>query len=90
MTAEELRNRHMRTLFDKEQRKSPSLGGVIVMCKTLKKLQSSETSEARFRAGAVGGCLVSRQKAKVDASICLIPGRLSLDSLEFRATIDLE
>ena len=56
MTAEELRNRHMRTLFDKEQCKSPSLGGVIVMCKTVKKLQSSETSGARFRAGAVGGC----------------------------------
>jgi hypothetical protein len=34
--------------------------------------------------------LVSGQKAKVDVSICLIPRRLSLDSLEFRGTIDLE
>ena len=34
--------------------------------------------------------LVSGQKAKVDASILLIPGRLALDRLQMRATIDLE
>ena len=44
------------------------------MSKTVKKLQSSETSGARFRAGAVGGC--PDVGPKVDASICLIPGRL--------------
>ena len=47
-------------------------------------------TDLRGRCFEPNRALVSGQKAKVDASICLIPGRLSLDSLEFRATIDLE
>jgi len=43
-----------------------------------------------FAPSVRAGAVMSGQRAKVDASICLIPGRLSLDCLEFRATMDLE
>jgi hypothetical protein len=47
-------------------------------------------TDLRGRCFEPNRALVSGQRGKVDASICLIPGRLSLDNLEFRATLDMK